>query len=68
MTRTPAAVPPFPERMEGEGEPDAWGNEGERETCMSCGGSGTEYGETCLTCGGYGWTRTRLSITREQEG
>lgn len=35
---------------------DAWGNSGEKETCMSCNGSGTEYGETCVTCGGLGWT------------
>ncbi len=35
---------------------DAWGNSGEEETCMSCDGSGTEYGETCVTCGGLGFT------------
>ena len=37
-------------------EPDAWGNYGEEETCMTCDGSGREYGETCVTCGGLGWT------------
>ena len=35
---------------------DAWGNSGEEETCMSCDGTGTEYGETCVTCGGLGFT------------
>lgn len=35
---------------------DAWGNSGDEETCMTCDGSGMEYGETCVTCGGLGWT------------
>lgn len=35
---------------------DIWGNTGEQETCMSCDGSGVEYGETCVTCGGLGFT------------
>lgn len=35
---------------------DAYGNSGEEETCMSCDGTGTEYGETCVTCGGLGFT------------
>lgn len=35
---------------------DAYGNEGEEEVCMSCDGTGMEYGETCVTCGGLGYT------------
>jgi len=35
---------------------DAWGNEGEEEICMTCDGTGTEYGEACITCGGLGFT------------
>lgn len=35
---------------------DAWGNEGEEEVCMTCDGTGIEYGETCVTCGGLGYT------------
>ena len=38
-----------------EPEPDAWGNYGDEETCMTCDGCGMEYGETCVTCGGLGW-------------
>lgn len=35
---------------------DAWGNTGEEEDCMTCDGTGVEYGETCVTCGGLGFT------------
>jgi len=35
---------------------DAWDNSGEEETCLTCDGTGREYGETCVTCGGLGFT------------
>ena len=35
---------------------DAYGRRGCNPVdCMSCGGSGVEYGETCITCGGEGF-------------
>lgn len=34
---------------------DAWQNAGEPHDCMTCDGTGKEYGETCVTCGGFGW-------------
>lgn len=34
---------------------DAWGNEGEEETCLTCYGTGIEYDETCVTCRGLGF-------------
>lgn len=42
-------------------EPDAYGNEGDRSDCLSCGGRGIDYGETCVGCGGLGWVREALA-------
>lgn len=38
-------------------EPDAFGRTGDKQDCLMCCATGTEYGDTCVTCGGLGWTR-----------
>lgn len=38
-------------------EPDAYGRTGERGDCLTCAGTGRDYGETCIGCGGLGWFR-----------
>lgn len=38
-------------------EPDAYGRTGARGDCLTCAGTGRDYGETCVGCGGVGWFR-----------
>lgn len=76
MTRTPAAVPPFPERMEGDGlvtcsDCDCWveRSHGPSEWCDAYGMQMPGCTDGAEDCPGFkpAWHLARLSITREPQ-